>query len=45
MRHAWAHTLQPAGGFHFYVAHPIKETWAPIGAGAPRGNPGVRATG
>ena len=22
MRHAWARTLQPAGDFHFYVAHP-----------------------
>jgi hypothetical protein len=22
MRHAWARTLQPVGGFHFYVAHP-----------------------
>jgi hypothetical protein len=25
MRHAWACTLQPAGGFHFYVAHPARK--------------------
>jgi hypothetical protein len=33
MRHAWARTLQPAGGFHFYVVHPAFDSVVPLRSG------------